>query len=62
MVYSSQVVSGEIKGYYQFVNGSINFKEPPAASAIAPLDRDAIDCDIVRFLNQATFAALAQTR
>ncbi|MGB0373109.1 MAG: DUF1800 domain-containing protein, partial [Opitutales bacterium] len=54
-VYSSQAVSGEIEGYYQFVNGSIDFETPPAASPITALTGDALDRDIVRFLNQATF-------
>lgn len=56
-VYSSQAVSGEIEGYYQFVNGSISFEAPPEAATLAPLTGAELDRDIARFLNQASFGA-----
>ncbi|WP_193214341.1 DUF1800 family protein [Luteolibacter marinus] len=56
-IQSDQHPLGEVRGTFHPANGTIEFEPPPDPAPVQPLAGEALDRDIVRFLNQATFGA-----
>jgi uncharacterized protein (DUF1800 family) len=54
-VFTEANATGEIEGPFQLVDGSIEFQPPAAPDPVATLTGTELECDIVRFLTQATY-------